>query len=671
MNNRPFKSPGFTSPAARRIRFIGRTGLLLLMGALASRGLADTYSLHSPDNTVRVALSVSNDITYAVTMDQDSVIEPSPISLTIDPDLVAGRNAQVTGVERRTINEDLHPVVREKFAVIHDRCNELTLRCQGGYSIVFRAYDNGVAYRFQTALDKDIVVRAEKAEFHFAGPAQVYFPEEQSFFSHNERNYLQAPLDSLPAGRLASLPVLVAVADKKVLVTESALRDYPGMWLNTSGGNGLVATFPHYALESKLEEGSDRNMPVTKYADFLAKTSGTRSFPWRMLALARKDADLLTNQLVYQLAEPQRITDTDWIRPGKVAWDWWNANNLYGVNFRAGINTQTYKYYIDFASRLGLEYIILDEGWYKLGDLLSPVPEVNVPELVEYGRQKHVRIILWVIWKTLDDQLAPALDQFQKWGVAGIKVDFMQRSDQWMVNYYWRIAAEAAKRKMLVDYHGAYKPCGLRRAYPNVISREGVKGLENDKWSTDVTPTHDLMLPFIRMVAGPMDFTPGAMNNAQPRNFRAIFDRPMSMGTRAHQVAMYVVYESPLQMLADSPSQYLKEMECARFIARIPTTWDETIALHGSIGQYVALARKRGDTWYLGAMTNEKDRELSLGLSFLSGGKYKAEILQDGINADHFATDYRTVTRSVSGGETLKVQLAPGGGWAAILTPEK
>ncbi len=387
--------------------------------------------------------------------------------------------------------------------------------------------------------------------------------------------------------------------------------------------------------------------------------------------LGQKDADLLTNQLVYQLAEPQEIADTHWIRPGKVAWDWWNANNLYGVDFRAGINTQTYKYYIDFASRMGLDYIILDEGWYKLGDLLSVVPAMNVPELVEYGRQKHVRIILWVVWKTLEDQLEQALDQFQKWGVAGIKVDFMQRSDQWMVNYYWKIAAEAAKRKMLVDFHGAYKPSGLRRAYPNVITRESVMGLEHNKWSTDVTPTHDLMLPFIRMVAGPMDYTPGAMNNAQPANFRVIFNRPMSMGTRAHQVAMYVVYESPLQMLADSPSQYLKELECARFIARIPTTWDDTIPLQAGVGQYVALARKHGNTWYLGAMTNEKARELNLDLSFLGGGKYSADILEDGINADHFGCDYRKVTRTVSKADTLKVRLAPGGGWAAILTPDK
>ncbi len=405
-----------------------------------------------------------------------------------------------------------------------------------------------------------------------------------------------------------------------MLIAESGLRDYPGMWMRTGGGNVLVAVFPHYPLESKLKPGSDRNMPVTKSADFIAKTSGTRSFPWRILVLAKTDADLLTNQLVYQLAEPQQLADTSWIHPGKVAWDWWNANNLYGVDFRAGINTQTYKYYIDFAAKMGLDYIILDEGWYKLGDLMSVAPDVNVPELVEYGRQKNVGIILWVVWKTLDDQLQPALDQFEKWGVAGIKVDFMQRSDQWMVNYYWKIAAEAAKRKLLVDFHGAYKPAGLRRAYPNVITREGVMGLEHDKWSADVTPGYDLILPFIRNAVGPMDYTPGAMNNAQPKNFRAIFDRPMSMGTRAHQVAMYVVYLSPLQMLADSPSQYLKESECAKFISRIPTTWDATIPLQASIGEEIAVARKHGKTWYIGAMTNEKARELNLDLSFLDGG---------------------------------------------------
>jgi alpha-glucosidase len=477
-------------------------------------------------------------------------------------------------------------------------------------------------------------------------------------------------LDSVSSGRLASLPVLVETAGPKVLIAESALLNYPGMWVKSSGGKTLNGTFPPYALESPLEPNSDRDAPVTKGADYIAKTKGKRSFPWRILAIARKDGDLITNQLVYQLAEELRIKDPSWIKPGKVAWDWWNANNIYGVDFRAGVNTETYKYYIDFASRFGIEYIILDAGWYKLGNLLDVVPEMNVEELIAYGKKKNVGIILWVVWKTLDDQLDVALDQFEKWGAAGIKVDYMQRDDQEMVNYYWQIAAEAAKRKMLVDFHGAYKPSGLRRAYPNVITREGVKGLEHNKWSREITPKHNLTLPFIRMVSGPMDYTPGAMTNAQPDNFRIIFNRPMSMGTRAHQVAMYIIYESPLQMKADSPSNYLKDSECTEFISRIPTTWEETRVLEACVGEYLLLARKNGSFWYIGAMTNEKIREFILDLSFLDDGDYSAEIIQDGINADRYASDYNKINRTISKGDSLKIKLAPGGGWAAILNPK-
>lgn len=276
-------------------------------------------------------------------------------------------------------------------------------------------------------------------------------------------------------------------------------------------------------------------------------------------------------------------------------------------------------------------------------------------------------IILWVVWKTLDDQLDVALDQFEKWGVAGIKVDFMQRDDQDMVNYYWKIAAEAAKRKMLVDFHGAYKPSGLRRAYPNVLTREGLKGLEHNKWSLDITPEHNLTLPFIRMVTGPMDYTPGAMINAQPENFRIIFNRPMSMGTRAHQVAMYMIYESPLQMMADSPSNYLKESECTEFISRIPTTWEDTRVLEAGVGEYLMLARKNGRCWYIGAMTNENAREFTLDLSFLDNGEYSMGIIEDGVNADRYGSDYRKITRIISKGDSLTIRLSPGGGWAAIL----
>jgi alpha-glucosidase len=645
--------------------------LLLLVTNIINCQQTKTYEIQSPDKTIGIMITVGKEILYSVTVDGMTVIEPSPISMTINDNRVLGKNPEVSDIRRDAVKRIITPVIPEKFAVIPDCYNELTIAFKGNFTVIFRVYDNGAAYRFLTRSRGDLTVASEQATFNFIGNSQIYFPEEESFFSHNERTYLRMQFDTVQAGRLASLPVLIATPGPKILIAESSLLDYPGMWLKTNGGNTLKGAFPHYALESNLKPNSDRSMPVTKYADFIAKTKGNRSFPWRILAVAKKDGDLITNQLVYQLAEELRIKDPSWIKPGKVAWDWWNANNIYGVDFRAGINTATYKYYIDFASQFGIEYIILDEGWYKLGNLLDIVPEMNIEEIIAYGKKKNVGIILWVVWKTLDDQLYPALDQFEKWGVAGIKVDFMQRDDQYMVNFYWKIAEEAAKRKMLVDFHGAYKPCGLRRAYPNVITREGVKGLENSKWSEQITPSHNLTLPFIRMVAGPMDYTPGAMINAQPGNFRAIFSRPMSMGTRSHQIAMYVIFESPLQMMADSPSNYLRESESAEFISKIPTIWEDTRVLEASIGEYLILARRNGSYWYIGAMTNENAREFTIGLSFLNDGNYSAEIIEDGINADRYGSDYRKVNRTVSKDDSLGIKLAAGGGWAVILKPKQ
>ncbi len=645
--------------------------LFLFTSSVISSQHQKTYKVFSPDNTIELIVSVENIVRYSVIVDGEIILNPSPISMKLSNDHVLGVNPKVINVIRRSMNKEIIPVVKEKFNVIKDNFNELTISFEGSYSIYFRAYNNGIAYRFSTNFNNMIEVTTEEANFHFPVESKVYFPEEKSFFSHNERLYKYIALDTMSAGHLASLPLLVETNSAKVLIAESALRDYPGMWIVSGGGNSLNATFPKYALEDKLKPNSDRDVPVTKTADYIAKTSGKRNFPWRILAIAKEDGDLITNQLVYQLGEEQQIKDASWIKPGKVAWDWWNALNIYGVDFKSGVNTETYKYYIDFASRFGLEYIILDEGWYKLGNLMDVVPEINMEEIIAYGKKKNVGVILWVVWKTLDDQLEAALNQFQKWGVKGIKVDFMQRDDQEIVNYYWKIAKEAAKRKMLVDFHGAYKPSGLRRAYPNVITREGVKGLENNKWSKDITPTHDLTLPFTRMVVGPMDYTPGAMLNVQPKMFRIVFERPMSMGTRAHQVAMYVVYESPLQMLADSPSNYLSELESTEFISRIPTVWDDTKVLKAKVGKYLIVARKNGHNWYIGAMTNEDEREFTIDFSFLDNGKYSADIFKDGINAEKYAGDYSTETKTISKNDSLKIKLAPGGGWVAILVPRR
>jgi alpha-glucosidase len=448
----------------------------------------------------------------------------------------------------------------------------------------------------------------------------------------------------------------------KVLITESNLIDYAGMWLKAGKNNSLKAIFPGVAL--KENKKNDRDVAVSEYADYIAVTKGSRSFPWRILAIAETDADLVTNELSFVLGEKNVIEDPSWIKPGKVSWDWWNAMNLYGVDFKSGVNTESYKYYIDFAAKYGIEYIIMDEGWYELDDLMTLTANINMEEILSYAKQKDVGVILWVIWKTLWDQWDEAFDQFEKLDIKGIKVDFMQRDDQWMVNYYEKVAQECAKRKLLVDFHGAYKPAGLRSKYPNVITREGLRGLEQNKWCDLETPKHNVTLPFIRMVAGPMDYTPGAMVNAQKDNFKAIWNRPMSQGTRCHQLAMYVVYESPLQMLADSPSHYYDEPECMEFLSVVPAVWDTTIVLSAKIADNIAVARRNGNEWYIGAMT-DKEKDITIDFSFLDDGNFNIQYYKDGINAGRYAEDFVMEKTSVTNNDKMDVHLAIGGGWAA------
>ncbi|MCF8368514.1 MAG: glycoside hydrolase family 97 protein [Bacteroidales bacterium] len=625
------------------------------------------FSLSSPDGKIVTEIFTGDYLEFEVSYDSVKIVDRSRISMNVNEHEVLGLAPKIRKKITNSVDSKVIPVVSEKFSAIPEKYNETKLICKGGYSIVFRVYNNGLAWRYETTYEEDIRINRELVNLQFPSNSMVWFPEEESFFSHNERYYSREEIELISNERFCSLPALVESSEGiKILISESNLRDYPGMWLKGTGSKSLQATFPGVSLEE--EQSNDRNVKVIKYADYLAITKGARTFPWRMLAIAKKDADLLTNQLSYLLADQCAIEDPSWIIPGKVAWDWWNAWNIYGVDFKAGVNTQTYKYYIDFASKYGIDYIIMDEGWYKLGDLLDVVAEIDMEEIIAYANQKNVGVILWVIWKTLENQWDETFDQFEAWGVKGIKVDFMQRDDQSMVNYYWRVAEEAAKRKMLVDFHGAYKPSGLRRTYPNVITREGLRGLEQSKWSDKNTPDHNLTLPFIRMVAGPMDYTPGALVNATKENFKPIYTQPMSMGTRCHQLAMYVVYESPLQMLCDNPSNYLREPECMDFLSAVPTVWDSTVVLKAKIGEVIALARKKGEEWYIGAMTNWQPTELEIDLSFLSEGEYNADIWQDGTNANRYASDFKKTKQTLTADKKLKLKLAPGGGWAAILS---
>lgn len=641
--------------------------LLCLQLIFVTQLLGQELALKSPDGKNEINILINEKLTYSVSHNGVKVLDASPISITINGKQLGEHPILKKQKQKRTtIQRVIKPVVKVKRAEIIENYNQLNLNFKGNYSVTFRAYNEGIAYRIETTGKKDVKVDAEELVFNFPKNFKGNFPISDGFFSHQERTSYQYSLDSLPQKEMSCLPVLIHLNNGvKAVITEADLYDYPGFYLKKGEGNSLKAVFPYYPL--KTIRPRDRDVKVVERESFMAKTQGKRTYPWRLLVISENDTELIENEMVYLLSREQQEFNMDWIQPGKVSWDWYNANNIYGVDFKSGFNTETYKYYIDFASQSKIEYIIIDEGWYdiKTGDLLSPVDAIRMEELIQYGKEKGVGIILWVTWKALEDGFEEALDQFQSWGIKGIKVDFMKRDDQWMVNYYEKVAKGAAKRKLLVDFHGSYKPSGLRRAYPNVLTSEGVLGLEQSKGSTLANPENNLIIPFTRMLAGPMDYTPGAMSNAQKINHKPIFERPMSLGTRCHQLAMFVVYESPLQMLADSPSRYLKETEVMEFLSIVPTVWDETIALKAQFSDYITVARKSGNEWYVGAMTDWNRRDLEIDFSFLDDGEYSMILYQDGMNADRYAEDYKKIELKVKASDKKIIHLAPGGGWVA------
>jgi alpha-glucosidase len=646
-------------------------GTILLLTALIASACRHVepseYRLRSPDNRIEVTIRCGDRLRYDVQFNGKALLLDSTLSIRIETDTL-GLNPKVKAAAERRHDQWIEPAVRQKAATIRENYRELRLEMENNYAVVFRAYDEGVAYRIETSLPQnEVKVHDEEVSLNFAGNLRVYYPQEESLFSHNERHFIPRPLNEIASGAIASVPAVVDADGTKIAIADSDVEDYPGLWLRGSRGPGLAGFFPPFPLKEKLER--DRDSKITQSANYIAVTKGTRTYPWRLLGIAAKDASLITNSLVYLLAKPSQLQDTSWIRPGKAVWDWWSANNVSGVDFKAGVNTQTYKYYIDFAAKYGLEYVVLDEGWYELGNVLDVVPALDMGALAAYARQKNVGLILWVIWKALDERLTEALDQFQRWGIRGIKVDFMQRDDQPMVDFFHRVCREAARRQMLVDLHGAIRPATLTRTWPNLITNEGVMGLEWCKWNAEADPEHNVTLPFTRMFLGPMDYTPGAMVNATKENFAPIAGHPMSLGTRCHQLAMYVVFESPLQMLADNASHYAREPETMQFLSPVPSVWDETKVLDGRIGDYVLVARRSGRDWYVGAMTDWTARELELDLSFLPAGPFRMDAYEDGVNAGLNGSDYRTTSRPVSHGTKINIAMAPGGGWAARIYP--
>lgn len=648
--------------------------LLLLIGNASFAAKEKKYVLSSPDGTLKVEISAGNELAYQVMHGNDTILSHSNIGLVLENGTIVGKTPRITGERRRKIKDNIEsPFYRFKEFVATG--NELDLKLKGGFGIIFRAYNEGVAYRFYTTQSSDIIIKEEQAEFNFKEDYTAYLPyttnDKKPMAMAYQNVYDITPL-SKAQPKLAFLPVTVDCGSVKLTLLESDLEAYPGMFVQSQQGKyGLKGVFAPYPAKTDFYPWRKQEY-VTETTDFISRSRGSRSYPWRVLAITEKDTDMPVNNLVYALASPNRIGDTSWIKTGKVAWDWWNDWNLKGVPFKAGINMDTYKYYIDFASRNGLEFIVLDEGWYdpKSGDMLTVIPELDLPELIVYGKSKGVEIVLWTVFNVLDSQLEAACKKYADMGIKGFKVDFLDRDDQTAVEMVYRIAEMTARYKLTLDLHGIYKPTGINRTYPHIINFESVFGMEEVKW-TDIKnnmPLYDVTFPYIRMMAGPVDYTPGAMRNATKADWRAMYYTPASMGTRCHQLAAYIVHDSPFTMLCDAPTNYLNEQECVDFIASLPVEVDSTFIASGELGKYIVTVRKKDVNWYIGGMTNWDERDVQLDFSFLPEGvSYTAVLFKDGVNANKQAEDYRKETICINKDSRLTLHLASGGGFAMKL----
>ncbi|WP_437178182.1 glycoside hydrolase family 97 protein [Bacteroides clarus] len=632
-------------------------------------------TLKSPNGRLEVAIRTEGQLSYAVKHNGRVLLDESPVGLVLE-DRALGENVKVSRVKERSL-------VKENIVAPHYRCpsfdvtyNELDLKLKGNYGIIFRAYDEGIAYRFYTSAKAPLIIKDEIVRMNFPENYDTYMsystvkPGGDQYVMAFQNIYTQAKVKGCNVESIAFLPMTVDCGNGlKMTLLESDLENYPGMFIKGDGKScSLQGTFAKYptALKSFPPRAMKR---VVERADYMAKTKGTRSYPWRIWAVTEKDTDMPVNNLVYALASPNRIGDCSWVKTGKVAWDWWNDWGIYNVDFKAGINMDTYKYYIDFAADNRIEFVVLDEGWYNpgKGDMLTVIPELDLEELVRYGKSKGVDLILWTVFNVLDDQLEEACRKYSEMGINGFKVDFLDRDDQTAVEMAYRIAEMTAKYKLTLDLHGFYKPTGLNRTYPNIINYEAVFGMEEMKWSSvkkDMME-YDVTMPYIRMMAGPVDYTPGAMRNASKKDFKDIYYNPMSQGTRCHQLAAYVVHDSPLTMLADNPTIYKREQECTDFIVSIPNKGImETRVLQGKMGEFIVTARKVGDNWYIGGMTDWNARTITLDFVFLDEGSYEVTLFKDGANADKQAEDYRKEIFTVAKDSKKVIRMASGGGFA-------
>ena len=623
--------------------------------------------LSSPNGEIKVTLNITDKIYYSIAYDGDVLLKDNSLQLALKDEVLV-QNPRLRRRKYVSVDEQLTPVMPLKFSTVTNQYNQLTLTFKN-YSVEFRAYDDGVAYRFVTSRKGEVEVLGEEFAVNFPDDYLLHLQQPGGFKTSYEEPYTHVSSNEWkPSDKMSVLPVLIDTRKQyKILISESDLTDYPCMFLKGTGDNGIVSTFPKAPLA--FGEDGDRSLKITQEADYIAKTSGARNYPWRYFVLTKDDRQLLENTMTYKLAGKNQLQDVSWIKPGQVSWEWWNDASPYGpdVNFVSGYNLETYKYYIEFASKFGIPYIIMDEGWAKsTRDPYTPNPKVDLHELIRYGKEKNVGIVLWLTWLTVENNF-DLFKTFNEWGIKGVKIDFMDRSDQWMVNYYERVAKEAAKHHLFVDFHGSFKPAGLEYKYPNILSYEGVRGMEQ---MGGCYPDNSIYLPFMRNAVGPMDYTPGAMISMQPNVYRAERPNSASIGTRAYQLALFVIFESGLQMLADNPTLYYRNEDCTRFITSVPVTWDETVALEAKAGEYAIIAKRKGDKWFIGGMTNngQTEREFAVKLDFLKKDRaYQMTSFEDGINAGRQAMDYRCKSSQVKNGDVLTVKMVRNGGFAAVI----
>ena len=659
--------------------------LFCLISLCASAG---NYEVSSPNGKVKVTITTDEGVKWSVDYDGRQVLLPSAIDIRLSQGRKTYGLGKVGKVARHAVNGSFKNPFYKKLD-ISDAYGQLLMYTTEKFTIEVRAYDDGAAYRLISSNKKPLTVTDETVEFCFGDDYQAFVPYvndnrggERYCYSF-ESYYDEVPLSKIYPDSLAITPLAVCLPDgMKAIVMDAGVENYPGMMLKKGEGNVLKAEFAPYPLEQEIG-GYDRlNLVPTKRADYIAKFVKQQSLPWRAVVITERDADILNCDMAQRLAPACRIADTSWIKPGKVAWDWWNNCNITGVDFLSGMNTDTYLYYIDFAAKNRVEYIIIDEGWSGKESLMEGLsPDIDLKRLIAYGKEKGVGIILWSSWRNLIGSnplggiaaTEAVMKHYADMGIKGFKVDFFDRDDQQVIASAYQVAGCAAKYHLYLDYHGL-KPFGIQRAYPNIFNFEGVKGLENSKWEPRVgdgplhnQPRYDVTAPYLRMLAGPMDYTPGAMMNAMKDSFFGNNDHPMSQGTRVHQMAMYTTFEAPLQMMADSPTKYMQNQECTDFIAQIPTTFDETVALDGQLGEYTVIARRKGSVWYVAAMTDWTARDLTISLDFIGEGQHTADIFADGVNAHKEATDYKHTQQTVTSKDRLAVHLSSGGGWTAII----